>query len=91
VTKPSPAQSPDLAISREEFVPERNERICARYDEGRASGLTLTDLGREFGISRETVRLIILRRDRVRRRADALAPLREAFATGIGRQVSDRR
>jgi hypothetical protein len=73
------------------YVPERNKRICARFDEGRASGLTLTDLGKEFGISRETVRLIILRRDNAQRRANALAPLREAFANGIGRQVSDRR
>ena len=73
----------ELGKSRYPHVPERNKRICARYDEGRASGLTLTDLGKEFGISRETVRLIILRRDRTRRRADALAPLREAFAKGI--------
>ena len=77
--------------SRYPHVPERNKRICARYDEGRASGLSLTALGKEFSLSRETVRCIIVRRDNARRRADALAPLREAFAKGIGRQASDRR
>ena len=77
--------------SRYPYVPERNKRICARYDEGSASGLTLTDLGREFGLSRETVRLILLRRDNARRRAARLAPLKEAFANGVARPIPDRR
>ena len=81
----------DPSKSRYPHVPERNKRICARYDEGRASGLSLTALGKEFGLNRETIRGIIRRRDNARRRAEALAPLREAFATGVGRQVSDRR
>jgi DNA-directed RNA polymerase sigma subunit (sigma70/sigma32) len=85
------AMATELSKNRYPHVPERNKRICARYDEGRASGLPLTDLGSEFGINRETVRLIILRRDRSQRRADRLAPLREAFAKGTGRRVSDRR
>lgn len=68
-------------------VPERNKRICARYDEGRASSLTLTELGKEFGLNRETVRLIVRRHERARERAKRLAPLREAFATGVSRRV----
>ncbi|MGX4774011.1 hypothetical protein ACWAUC_29900 [Bradyrhizobium guangdongense] len=80
-----------LTKSRYPHVPERNKRICARYDEGRASGLSLTALGKEFGLSRETIRGIINRRDNARRRADSLAPLREAFSKGIGRQASERR
>ena len=77
--------------SRYPHVPERNRRICARYDDGRASGLSLTALGKEFGLNRETIRGIIRRRDNARRRAEALAPLREAFATGIGRRANKRR
>jgi DNA-directed RNA polymerase sigma subunit (sigma70/sigma32) len=73
----------ELSKSRYPHVPERNRRICARYDEGRATGLSLSDLGKEFGISRETVRRVISKRDRSLRRADALAPLREAFAKGV--------
>ncbi|MBR0809337.1 hypothetical protein JQ636_37900 [Bradyrhizobium japonicum] len=76
--------------SRYPHVPERNKRICARYDEGRASGLSLDDLGNEFGISRETVRRVLVKRDRASRRAERLKPLRDAFSKGVGRQVSGR-
>jgi hypothetical protein len=33
-------------------VPERNKRICARYDQGRASGLSFTELGKETAWAR---------------------------------------
>jgi hypothetical protein len=79
------------AINRYPHVPGRNARICARYDESRAEKLSFEDLGREFGLSRETVRKVIGDRDRDLFRAERLAaklrPLREAFAKGIGRQV----
>jgi DNA-directed RNA polymerase sigma subunit (sigma70/sigma32) len=53
----------------------RNEAIYAR----RLTGATLGAIGREFNLSRETVRLIALREER-RARAKRLAPLRDAFA-----------
>jgi hypothetical protein len=52
-------QSGDPSKNRYLHVPERNRLICARYDEGRASGLTLTDLGKEFGVSRTIVGSVI--------------------------------
>ena len=53
---------------------ERDTTICAR----RAAGLTLDAIGREFKLSRETIRLIVLRgprgpefyEERRKRRAD---------------------
>ena len=36
-----------VAIDRYPHVPERNARICARYDETRAEKLSFGDLGRE--------------------------------------------
>ncbi|WP_439408798.1 hypothetical protein ACNJX9_11265 [Bradyrhizobium sp. DASA03076] len=73
-----------MPSDRYPHVTERNKRICALYEEGRASGLSLTALGKEFDLSRETIRGIIRRRNNARRRAEALAPLREAFAKGNG-------
>jgi hypothetical protein len=81
----------DTSKSRYPHVPERDRRICARYDEGRASGLTLTDLGKEFRVSRTIVSSVIHKRDSARKQTERLAPLRDAFAKGIGRPVSDRR
>ena len=75
--------------NRYPHVPERNKRICVRYDESRASGLSLTDLGKEFGVSRTIVSAVIRKRDRDRNRAERLAPLRNAFAKGIGRHVEN--
>lgn len=80
----------DLSKSRYPHVPERNKRICARYDEGRASGLSLTDLGKEFGLSRETIRLIVRKHKRRRKHSPRLALLREAFARGVSRQSAER-
>jgi hypothetical protein len=85
------------AINRYPHVPERNARVCARYDESRAEKLSFDVLGREFGLNRETVRLIVRRRDharnrrrdharkRLERQAVRLRPLREALARGVGR------
>ncbi len=73
-------------VDRYPRVPDRNARICARYDKTRAEKLSLAGLGNEFGLSRETVRMVILRRDRSRKRYENLVPLREAFARGTPRR-----
>jgi DNA-binding NarL/FixJ family response regulator len=59
-----------------EQVAERNEKICAR----KLEGVTNMQIGKEFGISRETVRGIIFRNQRRLARNERLAPLRAAFA-----------
>jgi hypothetical protein len=66
-------------------MPERDAKICARYDTSRAEKLSLRDLGLEFGVSGETVRKIVGRRNRARERALRLEPLRQQFARGLGR------
>jgi len=73
------------ASDRYPHIPERNARICTRYDESRAEGLSFDALGVEFGRSGQTVRQIIRDRDRARSRAVKLEPLRNAFAKGLGR------
>jgi hypothetical protein len=72
--------------NRYAYVPERDKRLCARYDETRPSGLTLAALGKEFGISRTAASNILTKRDRERRRAERLKPLRDAFAKDSGKQ-----
>jgi hypothetical protein len=55
---------------------ERDAKICARRD----GGLTYEAVGREFGLSRESVRQIVERRTRRLKQYERLSPLREAFA-----------
>jgi Mor family transcriptional regulator len=52
---------------------ERDAKICARRD----GGLTYEEVGREFGLSREKVRLIVERRTRGKQHK-GLSPLRDA-------------
>lgn len=59
---------------------ERDAKICARRNS--VPKVSFDDLGLKFGLSRETVRLIVRRHDRLVKRAERLAPLRAAFAKG---------
>jgi DNA-binding CsgD family transcriptional regulator len=57
-------------------IADRNERILAR----KLDGISNAQIGKEFGISRETVRGVLKAAERRQLRNRRLAPLKAAFA-----------
>jgi len=60
---------------------ERNRAICSR----REQGVTFAQIGREFGLSRERTRRIVVTNEYKAERAKRRAPLRNTFAKGVMR------
>jgi transposase-like protein len=44
-----------------DLKPERNLAVRQMYESGYASGVTMAEIGRQFGISREQVRVLLAR------------------------------